>query len=148
MPAVTFDYALWTARYPEFSGVQKPLAQLYFDEAGLYLANEESNPCFSAGILPTLLNMVTAHIAALNSIRNGQDPSPLVGRISSASEGSVNVSVEWKGSGSPSEEWWTQTKYGAAFWQATASYRQMRYFANPTVVWGGISPLVSSFRGR
>ena len=53
-------------------------------------------------------------------------PAPaIVGRISSASEGSVSVSSEYKDSGSPSEAFFTQTKYGAMFWQATAQLEEL-----------------------
>lgn len=141
-PAVTFDYNAWVARYPEFAAVLQPMAQAYFDEAGLYCANSASNPAFADGVLPTLLNMLTAHIAWLNAPRDangnpsstGQPASPIVGRINSASEGSVSVQAELESSGSPSEAFFTQTKYGLAYWQATAGYRTMRYSASPTIV--------------
>lgn len=147
--AVTFDYATWVARYPEFTQVNAVQAQAYFDEAGLYFTNDICNPAFSTGTMPTLLNMLTAHIAFLNAPRNalgnpsaaGQPASPLVGRISQATEGSVNVSIELDSSGSPSEAWYTQTKYGFAFWQATAQYRTMHYSARPTYVPGTAYPL-------
>lgn len=143
-PAVTFDYAAWVARYPEFAAVNSGLAAAYFSEAGLYFENSVCNPAYTNGTLSTLLNMLTAHIAWLNAPRDangnpastGGSASPLVGRISSAGEGSVNVSAEYDKSGSPSEAWFTQTKYGAAYWQATAAYRTFQYAARPTVVPG------------
>lgn len=146
-PAVTFDYATWITRYPEFVNVAQPLAQEYFNEAGLYCANDTCNPAFC--ILSTLLNMLTAHIAWLNAPRDasgnpsstGTLPAPaIVGRISNASEGSVSVAAEYESSGSPSDAFFTQTKYGAAFWQATAQFRTMRYGARPTIVVDGIFP--------
>lgn len=134
MQAVTFDYAAWTGRYPEFASVSEPAAQTYFDEAGLYCDNSTCNPAFPYCILPTLLNMLTAHIAAMNSGVNGQVPSQLVGRIASATEGSVSVQAEYEGSGSPSEAWYTQTKYGAAYWAATAQFRTAIPTLRPTIV--------------
>ena len=145
-PSVIFNYAGWVARYPEFAGVSQPLAQEYFNEAGLYFAN-----CGWTGALPnapTLLNMLTAHIAWLYAPRDangnpsstGEPASPLVGRITNAAEGSVNVAVELKESGSPSEAFFSQTKYGLSFWQATAQYRTARYMARPTIVAGPIFP--------
>jgi hypothetical protein len=146
--AVSFNYATWIARYPEFKELPAALAQEYFNEAGLYWSNNTQNPSFKNSTLGTLLNMLTAHIAQLNAAQaGGQQANQLVGRIASAGEGSVNVSTEWKGSGSPSEDWFVQTKYGAAFWQATAAYRTARYFANPVRVYGGAYPLVVA-RGR
>lgn len=145
--AVTFDYAAWVARYPEFANVSEPQALGYFDEAGLYCANDACNPALA--VLPTLLNMLTAHIAWLNAPRDasgnpaasGQPASPLVGRISNASEGSVSVQTENQyDSGTP--QWYQQTRYGAAYWAATAQFRTARYSARPTVVAGPIFPFL------
>lgn len=147
MPAVTFNYAGFIARYPEFAGLSTDQADAYFGEAGLYCTNETTNPAFPAGILPTLLNMLTAHIAWLNAPRDanglpassGAPASPIVGRISSASEGSVSVQTE---SQYPpgTAQWYQQTKYGAAYWAATAPYRTMRYAAQPTLVVNSLFP--------
>lgn len=155
-PAVTFDYQTWVARYPEFTGLTQPQAQAYYDEAAVYCANDSSNPAFPAGVLPTLLNMLTAHIAWLNAPRNGsgmpaasgQPPSPLVGRINSASEGSVSVGVQLDASGSPSEAWFTQTRYGAAYWQASAQFRTARYSARPTMVGAALFPFYAGYGRR
>ncbi len=127
-----FDYPTFIARYPEFSSVTSTLAQAYFNEATLYLANDGSGPVTDPVQQLTLLNMLTAHIAALNSGVNGQTPSGIVGRISSASEGSVSVSSDMGGVPGTAA-WFVQTKYGFNYWQATASFRTFRYVAgNPT----------------
>jgi hypothetical protein len=147
---VAFDYATWVARYPEFAGVSQPLAQAYFNEAGLYFSNQGWTGALS--IAPTLLNMLTAHLAWLyaprdasgNPASTGQPASPITGRISSASEGSVSVTTELNSSGSPSEAWFTQTKYGFSFWQATAQFRTAIYVAHPTRIYDGVFP----YRGR
>ena len=141
MPAVTFDYLIWVSRYPEFSAVNASEKPAYFDESRLYCANDTGNPAFPLGILPTRLNMMTAHIAAINAGVNGEPPSPLVGRISDATQGSVSVRAEFDGSGSPSEAWYVQTKYGAAYWGATAQFRTARYSAHPTIVPTGVFPI-------
>jgi hypothetical protein len=130
MAAVTFDYGAWSARYPELSSsVAQPLAQQYFNEAGLYCDNTASSPIRDdsvGGQRSVLLNMLTAHIAALNAPINGQAPSPLVGRISNATEGSV--SVQTQNDYLPGTvQWYQQTKYGSAYWAATSAYRTMRY---------------------
>jgi len=139
---VVFDYSTWALRYPELaSSVSQPLAQMYFQEAQLYVDN---SPC---SIIPNcsplyqraqFLNMITAHIAALNASLGGQPPNPLVGRISNATEGSVNVTVENQYPPG-SAQWFQQSKYGSAFWQASAAYRTMHYVpgAVPTFnMWG------------
>ena len=129
MAIVAFDYTAWVTRYPEFSSVNEALAQLYFNEAGLYCDNTVNSPVTDdsvGGLRYTLLLMLTSHICALNAAINGQAASSLVGRISRAGEGSV--SVETQNDHPPgSAQWFQQTKYGAAFWSATVQYRTMRY---------------------
>lgn len=130
------DYAAWTARYPEFSGVGQPAYALYFAEAGLFCRNDGSGPVTTAAAQSALLQMMTAHIAALYSQSQG-DPTPgaaknantPVGRISDATQGSVSVRIDWPSSADSSamEKWLSQTKYGAQYWAATLVYRQMRY---------------------
>lgn len=143
---VTFDFATWTAEYPEFAAVSPAQGQAWFNRAGLYFENDTCNPAYAVGatLFQTLYYLLTSHVAWLSALRDangvpaatGQPPSPIVGRISTASEGSVSVSAEWKGSGSPSEEWFIQTKYGAEFWAATAQFRTARYAARPTLIAG------------
>lgn len=131
MAVVSFDYALWSQRYPELSGsVDELLGQAYFDEATMYLDNTDGSIVCDVSRRAVLLNMITAHIAKLNASLNGQESSPLVGRITNATEGSVSVAVDY-GVQSASAAWWLQTKYGAAAWQAMAQYRTFRYVARP-----------------
>lgn len=128
---VTFDYAVWIARYPEFSTVTEPVAQSYFDEATLYLNNTANSVVQDIAQRAVLLNMLTAHIAQMNAKNaSGKLASPLVGRIDSATEGSVSVHADMPG-GTASAAWFQQTPYGAAYWQATARYRTMRYVPGP-----------------
>jgi hypothetical protein len=95
-----------------------------------------------------LLNMLTAHIAMMNSgitassVPNGGS-SQLVGRISDATQGSVSVSADMgtAGPAGGSAPWYQQTKYGAAYWQATAGYRLGgRYKRGPQPYFGVASP--------
>ena len=126
VPAIVFNYGNWVARYPEFSNVTQEQAQGYFDEATIYCANK-LGPIPTTAILTVLLYMLTAHIAAIYSNPTGaatpsnQPP----GRISQASEGSVNVSFDLS---LPAQaQFFAQTKYGLSYWQASAQYRQMQY---------------------
>jgi hypothetical protein len=75
--------------------------------------------------------MLTAHIAFIGGALNvGGTPNP-VGRIGSAAEGSVSASFDFPAPGSAA--WFSQSQYGASFWQATTSLRGFRYIAQPTV---------------
>lgn len=133
-PVVVFDYAAWEARYPEFVNVSQGYAQLCFNEATLYCANVlriVCDPC----VLATLLNMLTAHIVKLYSPQVNGQPSTAsgatanpgaVGRVSSATEGSVSVSLDLPNQ-PQAAAWYQQTQYGASFFSATAPYRTARY---------------------
>lgn len=132
MGVVVFDYSAWALRYPELSGsVNSALATLYFVEATLYLDNSDCSVVVDVTQRATLLNMITAHIAQLNAPIGGQASSPLVGRIETATEGSVSVGVKYSDQVPGSMAWFIQTKYGAAFWAASAAYRTMRYVPAP-----------------
>jgi hypothetical protein len=137
---VVFDYPTWSTRYPELAPfVAQPLAQEYFNEAQLYCDNTPASIITDLGVRATLLNMVTAHIAALNAPIGFQPSSPLVGRISGATEGSVSVQTQFDVAPG-SAQWYAQTKYGAAYWQATAQFRSMLYVPGPAPIanpWGG-----------
>lgn len=119
---VAFSFPGWSARYPELlATVSEPLAVALFDEAGaLYLDNTLSSP-IAAGQRSALLGMVVAHLAVLAS-----RDATIVGRLSDASEGSISTAFEM-GPASNSSAFWMQTRYGAMFWQATASLRTARY---------------------
>ena len=145
-PPVTFSYATFIATFPEFSGLSSAQVQAYFNRAtGAIVANSCSNPMNADGNLPYLIYLATAHVAWLNSPKDangnpaatGQPASPLVGRVSQASEGSVSVSVDYPVGQDAQERYLAQTKYGAEFWAATAPYRTARYMARPTIVVGG-----------
>lgn len=126
---VAFVYASWVARYPEFVTVLEAQAAAYFAEAQVFHDNSGVGEPQNAIVQLVLLNMLTAHIAARYAAINGQQASSLVGRIGSASEGSVSVSTEFAAEPAGSMAWFLQTKYGADYWAATAPYRTMRYRA-------------------
>jgi hypothetical protein len=132
---VAFDPTVFLGRYPEFVPISTPALQAYFTEATIYLNNTDSSLVTDVTIRTMLLNMIVAHIAALNSGIGGQASSPLVGRVDQASEGSVSVHADM-GQVTNSQAWYAQTKYGAAYWQATASYRTFRYFTGQSSAQG------------
>jgi hypothetical protein len=126
-----FSYPYWSAAYPELAAsVAQPQAQGYWDQATLYCDNSPQSLIRDLTQRAVLLGMVTAHIAALRAPLNGQPSSPLVGRISNATQGSVNVTTQFD-QPAGSAQWFAQTKYGAAYWQATVQYRTMRYVPGP-----------------
>lgn len=137
------NYMAFTTRYAEFASpggtqpVSADLYALYFNEATLYQANNGAGPICDSNVALTLMQQLIAHIASLNTPSASGDVAPnVVGRISSAGEGSVNISTENQyPAGTP--QWYQQTKYGAAWWAATARFRTMRYMTGPAVVPAG-----------
>ncbi|ELZ5576502.1 DUF4054 domain-containing protein [Escherichia coli] len=128
MGVVIFDPSAFKLRYPEFSSVDDALLQQYFTQATIYLDNTDSSRVSDLAVRSMLLNMLVAHIACLYSGANGQSPSGLVGRIDSASEGSVSVHADMPG-GTANSAWYMQTKYGADYWNATAPFRTFQYIS-------------------
>ncbi len=143
--AVSFNYNLWISQFPEWSCVTELTAQGYFDLATVYLRNDGCSPVPTDALQLTLLNLLTAHIAQLLFTPTGGQPNQLVGRISNASEGSVSVGVDLPGA-TASSAWFIQTKYGLAFWQATAPFRTMHYLPGPQPFLNG--PFQGVWMGR
>lgn len=129
----------WTTRYPEFASLSEALAQSYFEEAGLYHANDGTGPVTDETQQKLLMYLVMAHIALRYATINGVGPTPLVGVLNHASEGSVSVGTQLNASPG-SMQWWVQTKYGFDYWAATAQFRTMRYRAGPQRYFGPIYP--------
>ena len=165
-PAVTFDYNAWVAAFPAFNAISPSDAQSYFDTASIFCANDTCSPAWpvqvaegssSTTLLKRLLWLLTCHLAFLGAFRDASGnpsstgttpPSPLVGRVSSAAEGSVNVAVELNTAGYPVPAFFTQTSWGLQYWQASEQFRQAIYMPNPTVVWGTAFPSLGGIRGR
>lgn len=125
MAVVVFDAAAFKVAYPEFAAVSDTVLQSCFDTAGLYLSNEDCSPVPDLAKRQQFLWLLTAHIAALRGFGPGAGRAGMVGRISSATEGSVSVSTEYGVPGTSA--WFIQTPYGAEFWQATLYLRSFRY---------------------
>jgi hypothetical protein len=128
---VVFSYAEWLVQYPEFAAVTQPQAQSYFNRGTLYCDNTPCSPITDLFQRTVLLNMVTAHIASIFAAKAGQPAPTLVGRINSASQGSVSVQAAYTEPTSDLEAWFNQTPYGAAFWAATTRYRTGFYVPPP-----------------
>jgi hypothetical protein len=134
MAIAVFDDAAWRALYPELAGaVSQARAALLFVQAGLYLDNTDASPVADPAMRLLLLDMIVAHLATvgmtLGSDAQGNatlTPSGVVGRVSSATEGSVSVTTE-TGLAPGSAGWWAQTTYGFDYWAATARYRRGFY---------------------
>lgn len=144
-PPVTFNGTTWRSLYPEFVNVTDAMGANYFNRATFLCDNSCANPVIAVtgnpAMLDTLLYLLTSHIAWMNAPRGpdglpaatGTPPPQIVGRINSATEGSVSVSSDFGdvNAGSPSQAWYEQTRYGAEYWAMTAGVRTARYVPGP-----------------
>lgn len=134
MGIAVFNLGIFLARYPEFTAyanANPSTLPAMFAEAGLYLSNCPTSPVQDVTLRGVLLNMITAHIAFLAGALSADGQARPVGRVSQASEGSVSASFDYAPATPGGEAWYTQSPYGAAFWQATQNLRGFRYRPAP-----------------
>ncbi len=131
MAIVTLDIPKFRAVFPEFSDVTDVQLQFLFDEATDYLNNTEYSPVQEYGKRERLLYLLMTHLAYLRyGYGTGEDKvggTGLVGRIASATEGSVTASIEL-GAMPGGTAWYQLSPYGLAFWQATKFLRMAKYY--------------------
>lgn len=152
---VTFDPSIFTDadHYPEFVAV--PTGQLNFNflRAQLLLNNSCGSRVCDANARETMLDLLVAHLTFLTNGIPPNTPAPgIVGRINSATEGSVSVSAEYSSNVSQSEAFYIQSKYGALYWEMTAQYRTGVYIPPPQSgcigpFSGNLGPLGNGFPG-
>jgi hypothetical protein len=126
MAVVVFDFATWALVYPQLAAQGPVVAGEWFKGAEVILNNTDVSWVQAIPERTFLLNLLTAHIGTL--FQAGASGG-LVGRISSATQGSVTVSSDYAAPEAAS--WFLQTPYGALYWQATAQYRTFQYVAAP-----------------
>lgn len=126
MAVAVFDYPTWALRFPTLATkVSAALAALYFGEATDLLDNTDASLIVDPVQRLRFLNLLVAHIAALN----GASPmyaAGMVGRISSVTEGSISISSDYT-TLVGSAAWYAQTPWGAEYWALTVGYRSATY---------------------
>lgn len=137
---VVFSYATWAANYPTLAPyIAQDQATAAFNQAILFQDNTGCGPPYDPVQALNLLNLLTAHICVLTYPTTGpvpggpiapDPPSPVVGRIDAAAEGSVNFhATNDYPAGSP--QWYQQTTWGSMYWEATSQFRSVRYIPRP-----------------
>lgn len=122
---VVFDLPKFRSLYPTLKATDDQL-NWYFVEATMLLNNTEKSCVKSLVEREVLLFLLVAHFAALQQRVEGNNE--VVGRVSSASQGSVSVSLD-NGQTTLSDKWYQQTPYGSKYWALTAKYRSFLYIA-------------------
>lgn len=120
---VRFDASRFRKLYPKISATDDQLS-MFFIEACMQCNNTDKSIIKNLNERELLLFLLVAHIATLQQrIDSGNEA---VGRIASASEGSVSVSLD-NGQTTQSEKWYQQTPYGARYWALIKQYRSFFY---------------------
>jgi hypothetical protein len=133
---VQFDPPTFVALYPEFTGLPNGQMQKAFGMATLMLNNTCGSRVQDANQREILLDLLTAHFLFLNNGTNDGagavvPPPGIVGRISSATEGSVSVASEFDVNPTVGNAFLSQTKYGTEFLGLTINYRTLVYLPAP-----------------
>jgi hypothetical protein len=134
MAVVTFDPAQFKVAFPEFAAVPDARLTILFTMVGAtVLDNTDASIVVDPLVRAPLLDLLVAHMLALYGTAvagtAGSGPSGVVGRVASATEGSVSTSLEYRAASSATEAWFNQTPYGAMYWAMTAQWRSFRYVA-------------------
>lgn len=138
---VTFDEAAFLLRYPMFNAwaTANPgqLQERFNEVTAIYINNTAYATVRDVTERGYLINYAIAHVVAIEGALSdpadgGASASGKVGRVSSATEGSVSVSLDM-GAVPGTAAWWLQSQFGAAYWNATAKYRTFRYGRAPAM---------------
>ncbi|WHB31199.1 virion structural protein [Xanthomonas phage NEB7] len=133
MAVVVFDPAAFKAAFPEFATVPDARLNILFLSATGVIDNTDASVIADVARRSAILSLVVAHLLAQFGTTvvgtGGANPSGVVGRLSSATEGSVSSSFEFNIPASAGAAWWNQTQYGAMAWMLLAPFRSFRYVA-------------------
>lgn len=120
---VVFDLVEFRALYPTITATDAQLED-YFAMAETFLDNTECSVVKDLGSRKRMLYLLVAHIATITGV--AAKGNIIVGRIASATEGTVTVSIDYGTMGN-NERWYLQTPWGAMYWQLTKRYRSAVY---------------------
>lgn len=123
MASVVFNVTEFRTIYPKFADLTDAQLNAFFDDACLYLSNDDSSPVQNLTLRKSLLYKIVCHLATLSERGGG-----VTGAVTSASEGSVSSSFSPLQSNSEDGSWWNQTVCGAAFWQLWRRFTRGGYY--------------------
>ena len=105
--------------------------QWFFDQVEYLILDNSRLSCLSEKTRKKLFYLLVAHKAELQNRIDGGNSS-LIGRISSASEGSVSISSEFPSAGGKISSWLNQTPYGVEYLAMIAPYTSALWFSGTT----------------
>jgi hypothetical protein len=132
--AIPFDYDEFISRFPEFGALPESQAQEYWDQACVMFRNDGSSPEQDEGQRRVILDVLTAHMAALFALppigRGGI--GAMVGVTTSKSVNGVSVGNSGLLPGfTGTRAWLAMTQYGLKYLALTAGYRAFHYVQGP-----------------
>lgn len=132
MAVVVFDPVAFKVAFPEFATVPDARLTALFALVGTsILDNSDASIVINVEQRAALLDLLVAHMLALfgTTVAGMPDsgPSGTVGRVASATEGSVSTTLEYRAAATATEAWFNQTQYGAMYWAMTVQFRSFVY---------------------
>lgn len=133
MAVVIFDPVAFKEAFPEFADVSNARLQLVFTSATAFLDNTDASVIVDGDRRSAIFFWLVAHLLTLGGTgvigASNSGPTGVVGRLSSATEGSVSSSFDMGVPMGAGAAWWNQTQYGATAWMLLAPFRSFRYVA-------------------
>ncbi len=127
MAVVVFNPDASKIAFPEFATVPDARLQLLFNMIGYTLLdNTDGSIVTDPDQRSAMLDLLLAHVLTLQGWV-GTDGTVVpgtgtVGRVASASEGTVSTSLDYHLSASAGEAWFNQTPWGAMYWMMSARF--------------------------
>lgn len=123
-----FDPVAFKLAYPQFAKFTNEQLIQFFEEVENSVVDNTESSCFSLANRKKWFYLLVAHNAELqNRIDSGN--TGLVGRISSATEGSVSITTDYNMGDGALGQWLNQTPYGAKFFALTTAWRSALWVA-------------------
>lgn len=134
MAVVVFDPAAFKLAFPQFAGATDGSLTALFTMIGFsFIDNSDASIVVNVDQRGAMMNFLMAHMLTLFGWvdENGTvtPGSGVVGRVASATEGSVSTSLAYNIPMGAGAAWYSQTPYGAAYWVMTAPFRSFHYVA-------------------
>lgn len=135
MAVVVFDPAAFKLAFPQFANAADASLTALFTMIGYaYIDNTDGSIVVNVDQRGAMINFLMAHLLTLFGYATTDGTiipgTGSVGRVASATEGSVSTSLGYNVPTGATEAWYAQTPYGAALWIMMAPFRSFHYVAN------------------
>lgn len=132
MAVVVFDPAQFKTAFPQFANATDESLTALFTMIGFsFIDNSDTSIVCNVDQRAAMMNFLMAHMLTLfGYVTAGGAVVPgtgAVGRVASATEGTVSTSLAYSVPAGATEAWYSQTPYGAALWVMMAPFRSFRY---------------------